>query len=608
MSEKKGIRGLFKNLINHSAEEDAASVSSEEAAQADPLPAEGTSEVGGETEPVAPAGQFAMKGALLQLWRVWANRAAPPTLNLAGDLAAEELVLDNAQLDREALRLSVQLENDAKRRVKKIEDARLRMVLAQQQAEARRNESGAEGDNPEEAEPTLDMDAECKLYVSRDKMLAWFFLFPPLGEGKLPVEEMGKLLRDGGIITGVRTEVMLRIAQDRPYFRFIPIAIGTPPVEGEDGSVIERYARTREKEVMVDEKGLADYKYQNYVYQVMKGDVLCDIILPVPGQSGLRVDGSVVQPKPVRAAKVPMGVNTAVTEDGLQLVATMDGHLEFTGQSFHVRPVLVVKGDVDYEVGNIQFTGDVHIQGDVRENFIVSATGSVTVDGLVEAATIEAGGDLTITRGVVGDNRAFLKSNGCVRVKYLENCVVYAGKTVYADCIMNSQIFSDVSIEVLSGRGSVIGGALTAAEKIKAKMIGAQSGRRTELTLGVLPFVQNELSTIEGDLEANEKEKQELDKQLNYLERAQGLEGASAKLAKIRMRRTVLDMKEQNLIKRREKLEPMVPDISRCRLECDEVYPITNLTVLEAVWTAKEIRRHCRIAYDSQQRCLTERV
>lgn len=608
MSEKKGIRDLFKNLMNHSEEEDVPDRSPEELDQADLASASASSQTDREAEPETPDGRFPMRGALLRLWQIWEDRGSQPELDLIGDLEPEQVVLDKAQLEREVLRLSVQLENDAKRRIKKIEDARLRMVLAQQQAEARRAESGEEGEKPEEADLIPNMDAECKLYVSRDKMLAWFFLFPPLGEGSLPVENIGRLLRENGVITGVRTEVMLRIAQDKPYFRFVPIAVGTPPVQGKDGSVIERYARKREKEVMIDEKGLADYKYQNYVYQVLKGDVLCDIILPVQGQSGLRVDGSVVQPKPVKAAKVPMGVNTVVTEDGLQLVATMDGHLEFTGQSFHVRPVLVVKGDVDYEVGNIQFTGDVHIQGDVRENFTVSATGSVTVDGLVEAATIEAGGDLTITRGVVGDNRAFLKSNGCVRVKYLENCVVYAGKTVYADCIMNSQIFSDVSIEVLSGRGSVIGGALTAAEKIKAKMIGAQSGRRTELTLGVLPFVQNELSSIEGDLEANEKEKEELDKQLNYLERAQGLEGASAKLAKIRMRRTVLNMKEQNLMKRREKLEPMVPDISRCRLECDEVYPITNLTVLEAVWTAKEIRRHCRIAYDSQQRCLTERV
>jgi hypothetical protein len=318
----------------------------------------------------------------------------------------------------------------------------------------------------------------------------------------------------------------------------------------------------------------------------------------VEGQPGLRVDGKVVEAKSVKPAKAPGGANTAMTPDGLHLVATRAGHLEFSNGAFVVRPVLEIKGDVDYSTGNIDFNGDVHVCGDVRENFVIRASGTVTVDGLVEAATVEAGGDLTITRGVVGDNRAVLRSRGCVRVKYLENCVVYAGECVFADCIMTSHIFSDDAICVQTGRGSVIGGALTAAKSIRASVIGSQSGIQTKLTLGELPFVQSELQNIKKDLLAIEQEKRELSRCISATSEGQGLEGNSSKIAKARMRMSVLGIKEQQLHKRKERLSVMEPDYSNCVLECSIVYPVTTLNVEKASWVARDMRRYCKLRFD----------
>lgn len=588
MSSQKGFKRFLQSLIGHPS---AAETAESELPEKETIETSEHTEIKAE-EPAEPSlfdemdagGELPpLKGSILQLWRRWANIAPAPTLSLTARLLPNQMVVDKTQLEREVLRISVQLEQEAKRRLKVMEDAAVKEITS--------------------------LNAQCSVYLSRDRLIAWIFIFPPVGEeGTLMMEDIGKTLQANNVTSGIDTDAILRLVQDKPYFQFIPIAVGTPAIQGQDGTVTERVARTLPYEVMIDEEGVADYKYSNYVRQVEKGALICDITLPVPGESGMRVDGKVIEPKPVRPAKIPKGANTELTEDGLQLIASIDGHLEFSNQVFNIRPVLDIKGDVDYEVGNINFNGDVHVHGDVRENFSITATGSVSVDGLVEAASIDAGGDLVITRGVVGDNRAFLKSGGSVRVKYLENCVVYAGQTVFADCIMNSQIFSDSSICVTTGRGSIIGGALTASESIKAKMIGAQSGRRTELTLGVLPYVQNELTNIDGDLAANRHERDELDKHIAYMEHMQGMEGSSAKLAKARMRRSVLEMKDQQLLKRREKLEPMAPNIARCRLECDAVYPITSLTVQESVWVAKEVKKHCRVIFSVREGTLIETV
>lgn len=578
MSKNSGWKGFLQSLLGQDDEPDTSGQDVTEGKTPTPEPEFPTAaESFVESTVYVP-----VEGTLRQIWKLWGGNEMPPQLSLTEGLDPSRVKLDHQQLKRESARVALLLEKDAKLRMREIEQAQVKELDG--------------------------VDAQCAVYLSFDRMLAWLFVFPPVGPRDTDLmERMSKVLREHKVVSGIDTEAMVRVAQQKPYFQLIPIAVGTPAIQGINGDVTPLFEKTLPREVKIDETGRADYKYTNYVRQVMKNETICEITLPQPGKAGLRVDGTVEEAKPVKPAKIPKGMNTIVTEDGLRLVATMDGHLEFTNQCFQVRPVLVVNGDVDYEFGNIQFTGDVHIMGDVRENFSVSATGSVTIDGLVEAATVEAGTDVLITRGVVGDNRALIRSGGCVRVKYLENCVVYAKDGVYADCIMNSQIFSDSVIEVYTGRGSVIGGAMTAAQSIRAKMIGAESGRRTELTLGTYPYVQNELLNIEEDIEANCMERDELNRTLARLELQQGLEGSSAKLAKARMRRSVLDIKEKQLEGRKKKLETMaMPDVTRCKLEADAIYIGTTLTVHDAVWKASKTLIHCRILYDPEKHILKE--
>jgi hypothetical protein len=272
-----------------------------------------------------------------------------------------------------------------------------------------------------------------------------------------------------------------------------------------------------------------------------------------------------------------------------------------------VRPLLDIPGDVDYSTGNIDYRGDVHIHGDVRENFFVRATGTVTVDGTVEAANVEAGGDLIVSSGVMGDNRATIKSGGSVRVKYLESCVVYASQSVYADCIMSAQVNSDDSISVTSGRGTIIGGNLTAARLIKARMIGSQSGMKTNLTLGVLPYSRERQRNAKSSLESIRQEMDELTKELNYLEEQQDLGAMDEKLAKARLRKSVLTMKENQLQKRLDEEETVRPDLTKCRLECDMIFPGTSLKIEDDTWRATQSRKSCKLGYSVSRCCIEDK-
>ncbi|MDD3202341.1 MAG: FapA family protein, partial [Pygmaiobacter massiliensis] len=324
-------------------------------------------------------------------------------------------------------------------------------------------------------------------------------------------------------------------------------------------------------------EGNVDYRAQSYVQTIKKGDVICDVYAPVEGTPGVMVTGQVIKPPPVKPAVLPRGSNTALDEEGLHLVATMSGHLLYHTNAFQVKSILQVPGNVDYSTGNINFLGDVHIAGDVREKFTVRATGTVTIDGLVEAATVEADGDIIVTKGVLGDNKALLKSKKSVKAKYLENCVVYSGDCTFADCIINSEIYSDQRISVLTGRGTILGGSLTAAGQIEANIIGSQSGRKTEIVLGVLPYVQKEQDDNQGSKEEENK-----------------------KHADLRLRKSVLALKEAKLVKRQQELMEMKVDRARCRLEAGTIYPTTILQIGAAVRKIEEVWKGCTAVYDSQ--------
>jgi uncharacterized protein (DUF342 family) len=491
-------------------------------------------------------------------------------------------LLGGQTLSGEKIRLKAQLDKDAERRLKLI----------------------AENDKLENSV----LDASCGVYQSRYGMIAWVFIFPPSAPGgKLQFDDVGRSLQLSGVTTGIDSNAIVQLVKDDTYFKLIPIAIGTPVTPGKDGRILEHFPHEVTNEIKVDEKGVADYRSRSYVQTICEEEIICDIIPPEDGKAGVRVDGKIIDPKRTHPARVPMGKNTRVAENGKHLVAAIDGHLVYVNGQYVVRPLLEIKGDVDYSTGNIDYRGDVHIHGDVRENFFVRATGTITIEGTVEAANIEAGGDLIVSSGVLGDNRATIKSAGCIRVKYLESCVAYAAKEIFADCIMTAHVYSDEAICVTTGRGTVIGGSLTAAHTIKAKMLGSQANTRTAVTLGILPYSQEKMHNDRTDLKAIRAEMKELEYTIEELERQQGMEGMGEKLAKSRLRRNVLLMKESQLMKHQDAEQVIVPDLEKCRLECEVVYPITTVKIGDDLWRADQTTKRCTLCFDKDTGTIVER-
>lgn len=448
-----------------------------------------------------------------------------------------------------------------------------------------------------------DLDAEIYIYVAQHRMAAWAFVFPPLGNGNpLRPEQVKIALQEYSISAGIGKDALDYLVREQPYFKLVPIAYGTPAEAGKDGKIIEKYPRTFNKTFQTDARGNMDYRTFNNLQIVHAGDVICERILPTPGKDGIDVLGTVIPAKDGKDLKLSMGKNTNFNEDKTKLLASMDGQLQYLNGCFNVNPVLNISGDVDLKVGNINFTGDVRISGDVMDGFVIQATGSVFVQGLVEGAVIEAGKDIVILKGILGDEKAVLKAGRSVKAQYIENCSIYAGDSVESNSIISSTIHSGNKISVCTGRGTIIGGKLTAAHLIESKVIGCRAERNTVLIVGENPCSQIQKEELQLTLEDLDVEKKELERSLQFF--TQNPEDDMDRLqltADTRLRISILSMREQRLLKEMEKFELQQPDLSQCRIYADEIYPITTVQFQHLTKTIKENTTNAKIHIENDE-------
>ncbi len=504
---------------------------------------------------------------LLRLWQDEAGRQPSPRFSLRGPEDNGEAV-GAAQAKQELARLLLTVNASANQRLGK--------------AVPGKNEKAGE-DPP--APPKLDACAVA--VVSASRLAAWVFAYPPVGGGKgLSREMLSQALREKQVVHGV-DEALLEAIPGRPdrYFSLFLAAQGQPAVHGKDGRIVDMFKRRPERELAVDEYNRVDYASISFIQNAEEGDVICRIIAPTQGEMGRTVLGQELPARDGRPAAPPKGRNTVLNEAGDALVAAKTGHVEFNGRTFQVKPVMEIDGNVDYSTGHINFLGDVHVHGDVCTGFTVRAMGNITIDGVVEAATVEAGGDLVMVKGAQGDNRAVLRASHSIFAKYLENCCVYAMEDLHADCIISCDVYCDGLVEVLSGRGTIIGGSIRAAHEVNASVLGARSETRTDVVLGGLPCQ-------EFDHEVLVREITGLEEELEKMELQPDSPTKFSRAGKLRMQlslnKSKLEQFDRDLEELREE-EQEAPGVRR--LTCSVAYPGASVRIGPAFYRFQQETR-----------------
>ena len=460
--------------------------------------------------------------------------------------------------------------------------SRWKLVKAHEQARRGRKKTEPEG------EP-LALDAQPWIFLSSDKLYAWMLVLPPVGPGaELSRDMVYRSLTNQGVSFGLDTALLDRLSHDRERYSGLFLAArGKPAFDGRSGNIVEHFPRRSERMLTADEFGQVDYTSLNLISNVEQGQEICRLIRPTEGEPGRTVLDQEIPAKSGAAVPLPKGRNTELSEDGEALVASIAGHVEFSGRCFQVKPVLDIDGDVDFSTGNIKFVGDVSIKGDVLSGFTVKAMGNIYVGGVVEAgSTVEAGGDLTVVKGIVSDGTTVIRASGCLFSKYIENTTVYVKQDLQTDCIVNGRIYCDGEVLVRSGRGSIMGGRVWAAKKVSASAIGARSEVRTSIALGGCPCASLERELLRQELKA-------LDQELERLGEQPDNPAKASLMGKVRMKQSVAGHKLKQLEEdlAADLAEPKEKDSGR--MECGIAYAGTEISFGDETLRLRHEHRKC---------------
>lgn len=497
----------------------------------------------------------------------------------AGSLPAPRLCMDeDGVLPEDLIRRE---KNRLQSALKNVSNFRLKSMKGN--ANRRTKDEEAQGE-PE------GLDALPWFFISSNKLYTWVMVFPPMGAGQeLTREMLYQAIKEQGITYGVNERLADRLAHDdHRYFNLFLIAKGKPAFDGKNGNIVDYFPRVVERVLAVDEYDQVDYTALNLIHNVKEGQEICRLIRPTEGEPGRTVLDQEIPAKSGKSVSLPKGRNTEISEDGDALVALSAGHVEFTGRSFQVKPVLDVPGNVDFSTGNIKFLGDVNIKGDVLTGFTVRAMGSIWVGGVIEAgSTVEAGGDLTVVKGILGDGTTTVRAQRCVFSKYIENATIYVRENLQTDAIINGGIYCDGEVLVRSGRGVIMGGRIWAAKKISASTVGSKSERRTSIVLGGLPCTSFEREQVRRELKELEIEQERLECQPDGPTKA-------SLLSKVRMKLSTTELRLQQL---EEELQDVKPTLgskdNEGRLECSVAYAGTELRFGEEMLRLQREERQC---------------
>lgn len=438
------------------------------------------------------------------------------------------------------------------------------------------------------------------LYVSSNKMEAAITFYAPSLDGEEMTEvELMDELSARRIKYGICLDNVKGFFENRVYCQDIPIAQGDAYEPGRPASIEYMFPTQRKAKPSLREDGSVDFHKLNTIYPCKEGEVLAKLTPAVQGKRGRNIYGDALIPPVAKEEKLRFGKNIELSEDGLSISSTVNGHVTLINGEVFVSNLLQLE-NVDVSTGDIDFEGSILINGNVFSGYHVKAGGDIEIRGVVEGATVESGGNISIARGMNGMSKGKLSAKGHIVSKFLENAEVSAGEYVSTEAILHSKVSAGTEIQVTGKKGFITGGKVMASNKIEVKTLGSSMGASTIVEVGINP----ELKKRQIELMQSA---QEIKKYLASIEPV-----LLAVLQKKQKDIAISDKQMQNVrqlaVSRNEKKE----ELSRIDKELDEldeilvegkepavevsgeVYPGTKICILDVSMIVKSVAKYCR--------------
>lgn len=344
---------------------------------------------------------------------------------------------------------------------------------------------------------------EPQIRTSFDEMEAYIVL--PSVDDKEPwtMGEIRAALNQRNIKVGVDEELLNKMIESKTYGREVCFAKGKKAVDGEDGYYQYNFNLDFNQKPTIRPDGSVDYWSIHNVEIVEEGQVIAIYNDPVEGQDGITVTGKLLVSKRGRPQQPLVGKGFERSEDGKVYTATETGKIEMQKSRIMISSIYEVYGNVDLQTGNIDFRGDVLIHGNVTTGARIKATGTITIDGTAEGCILEANKDIILRGGMIGGERAQIRSKGNITAKFIEYSTVEADGFIEATSAMNSTLVSYDRIIFSGPHATVVGGSIYGCAGIEANSFGNNSEIKTEVYAGVHKKITQRIHVLEANIESS---------------------------------------------------------------------------------------------------------
>lgn len=287
------------------------------------------------------------------------------------------------------------------------------------------------------------------------------------------------------------------------------IATGRPAIDAISGYIHWLRAVPKENHIYLseDSQGRVDFREQGRILNVLEGDLLATLKMPSTGTPGQDILGYKIPPKPAISDKLLPGERIVHDPETGEFKAGINGHAYLRGNTLCVDAIFHVRGNVDFNIGNIVFDGAVSISGDVREGFKVTALEHIWIAGSVHDARLKSDADMDISGGFTGRDYGAIRCGGRLTAKHLVNCRGSIGGDVYIQTeVVNANL--SVGGRVLVPNGKIVGGHISALGGVEVRVLGTQSGTKTSIIISADSYLSDEARTLKtqiSELETNAK-------------------------------------------------------------------------------------------------------
>jgi uncharacterized protein (DUF342 family) len=327
-----------------------------------------------------------------------------------------------------------------------------------------------------------------RLRFGADDMELWADISPPSNpKNTISKSYVEAMLDNFNVIYGVDWDTVYAAIntcnQDREQAKNVLMARGKPPVN----EVAEYFeinpALMRPASKFVDEDKQIDYKGYTPFIIVEKDQILARRRPRTEGREGKNIHGETIPYSGIKPQVYVGGKNTRA--DNQCIYADIHGQLVENKRVLSVQDVLVIKNGVNYTTGNINFPGNVIINGQVSDGFKIYSGGSVYIKQTFDVSDAVVKNDLTVTEGIIGRNRALLKVGGTIKTKFIDGCRLACRNDV---CVVKEIVASRIytmGIVDMPDKGIIVGSSIYAMHGIRAGKIGTKFGKNSRIHCGI---------------------------------------------------------------------------------------------------------------------------